>query len=117
MPAVPGIDDRDFGIHGGPQRRAFFRMAHGNDICVATDHPCGIRYCFAFGGAGLICSGKAQGLTAQIQHSRFKGQTGSGAGLIEQRCQLFSLRSMGIHPRIDCNPIRKIQDRQSFGIR
>jgi len=72
MSSVPGIDHRNPGIHGSSERCSLFRMPHGNDICIAADHPCGICHRLTFRGTALFRTGKSQCSAAKVQHSRLK---------------------------------------------
>ena len=83
MSAVPGIDHRNPGIHGSPQRRTLLGMPHGDDVRITADHPRGICHRLAFGGTALLRPGKSQCPTAKIQHGGLKRKSGTGAGLVK----------------------------------
>ena len=48
MTSVTSIDDRHGRASRSHKRRAFFRMSHRYDICIAAYHCDGIRYALAF---------------------------------------------------------------------
>ena len=87
--AVTGIDDRDAGSPGGNVGRALLGVPHGDDIGVAADHPGGIGHALALGGGGGTGLAEAQHRTAQLHHSRFKAQSGTGGRLEKQGRQLL----------------------------
>ena len=47
MSAIPRIDNRHATHHGSTHRRAFLRMTHCDDICIAAYHSCCIAHALA----------------------------------------------------------------------
>ena len=89
MSAVAGIDEGHCGVHGGHHRRALLGMPHGDDVRIVGNRCNGVGYRLTLGGRGIGCTGKAQALSAQLQHGRLKGKAGPGRGLKEEGCQLL----------------------------
>ena len=114
--AVPGVDHRDGGVHGGPQRRALLGVAHGDDVGVAAHHPGGVGHRLPLGGAGLFRPREAQGPAPQPQHGGFKGEAGPGAGLIEQGGQPPALGGVGVGGGVRPDPVGQVQHGEGLGI-
>ena len=59
-------------------------------------------------------SGKAQYLTAQVQHGRLKRKTGTGARLVEKRCQTLARGNIFISGRIIVDTVGKVHQAERF---
>ena len=53
-------------------------------------------------------------MTAQVQHSRLKGQAGAGGGLVEQGSQLFMVGYLLIGSRVGADTVGKIKQLCDF---
>ena len=114
MAAVACIDDRDAGITAGAQRGTLLGVAHGSNVCHTADHADGIGYGFALGGAGNTGIGEAQYLTAQVQHGCLKRKAGTGARLVEKRCQTLARGNILISGRIIVDTVGKVHQAERF---
>ena len=97
---VAGIDDRDLTEFRSNQRSTFLRVAHGCDISIAGDNTDGICYTFALRGRRGVCTGKTQTFAAEIHHSGFKTQPGSGTRLVEKSSELLTVTGVSVFFRI-----------------
>ena len=98
MSAIPGINDRDFRIHGRTKRCPFLRMAHDNDICITTNDPYRIRNCLPFGNARLVRPCESNRLSTKTEHCRFKRKPRSGT------CLLYTSHQKYCHHHLSENP-------------
>ena len=109
MSAIPGINDRDFRIHGRTKRCPFLRMAHDNDICITTNDPYRIRNCLPFGNARLVRPCESNRLSTKTEHCRFKRKPRSGTWLVKKCCKLSAVCCMCISFWNCSNPVCEIQ--------
>ena len=108
MSAVSRIDKGYGGMICRYHRCSLFGMPHGNNIRIVGDGLNGIRHTFSFGRRGTAGSGKAQNGSAQFQHSRFEGKSGSCGRLEEESRQLLMLTSFPVLFFVFLNLIRQI---------
>ena len=110
--AVPCIDDGHARIHGRPQRRTLFGVAHGDDVSIVAHDTDSVLHRLALAGAGKLRSGKAQRLAAQPQHGRLKRKPGAGGWFIEQRRKDASITEVGIWGRVFFHSVSKVEQCQ-----
>ena len=89
-------------------RCSLLGMPHGNNIRIVGDGLNGIRHTFSFGRRGTAGSGKAQNGSAQFQHRRLKGKSGSCGRLEKESRQLLMLTSFPVLFFVFLNLIRQI---------
>ena len=85
--AVARVDDGNLRVHGSDQRRAFLRVAHGNDVGIAAHGAHRVGNALALGGGRAACGPEAQHLATETEHRRLKAQARAGRGLKEERCE------------------------------
>ena len=73
-----------------------------------------IGYGLALGGAGNTGIGEAQHLTAQVQHGCLKRKAGTGARLVEKRCQTLARGNIFISGRIIVDTVGKVHQAERF---
>ena len=94
--AVTGVDDGDLGVHGGDERRALFRVAHGDDVGIAADGADGIGDALALRRGRAAGGREAEDLAAEREHGGLEAQARPGGGLKEQRGEDLAVALVGI---------------------
>ncbi len=94
--AVTGVDDGDLGVHGGDERRALFRVAHGDDVGIAADGADGIGDALALRRRRAAGGREAEDLAAEREHGGLEAQARPGRGLKEQRGEDLAVALVGI---------------------
>ena len=111
---VARIDDRNVGKAGRHIGCAFFIVTDGSDICEAGYNADRVSHTLAFGGGGLIGTGKTQSLSAQVHHGGFKTQSCPCAGLVEERRNLFAVAGVRVFIGVFLNVCSKIEELIEF---
>ena len=112
MAAVARVDDGDASIHRGPERGAFFGVAHGDDVGIVADDAGRVGHRLALAGARKLGPCKAQRLAAEAEHGRLEGEAGAGAGFIEQRRKDAPVAQVRIGSGIRFHPVGKVEKGQ-----
>ena len=80
------VDDGDGGEAGQLLHLLLGEGADHNAIAVAVQHPGGVLHRLAPADLALL-SGQEQGVAAQLEHARLKGDAGAGGVLLEDHGQ------------------------------
>ena len=107
MSAVTGIDERNRCVFCRYNRCTFLRMPHGNDIRIVGNGFNRIGYAFSLGCRRTRCPCETEDGTAELQHSRLKGKSGSCRRFKKQSRQLLMFASLPVVFGLCFNLIRQ----------
>ena len=94
--AVARVDDgntRELGSYIG---RTFLVVADGRYVGKTGDDADCVGYTFTFGGGRLGRAGEAERFAAQVHHGCLEAEPGSGAWLVEERCDFLAVAGVRV---------------------
>lgn len=114
MRAVARIDNGDRSVLRRNVRASRERMAHCDDVGVAGNDARGIGYALALRRGRVSARLKAEYASAELEHSRLEGESGSGRGLEEEGCDLLAAAFGGILFGMRDNIVSGVKKRADF---
>ena len=114
MRAVARIDNGDRSILRRNVRASRERMAHCDDVGVAGNDARGVGYALALRRGRVSARLKAEYTSAELEHCRLEGESGSGRGLKEEGCDLLAAAFGGILFGMRDNIVSGVKKRADF---